>query len=187
MYPFLRLALQMVRQKRASKLNLTETHISHHMCLPWDLDGFMEMNNGRILTLYDLGRFGAGSRLGLLDALRRRRWGLAVAGTSVRYRKRITVFQKIEMRTRCVGWDDRFVYIVQSMWVKGTCCSQALLRTAVVSKGKAVPPSEVMVELGWDMASPDKPAWVEAWIEAEAARPWPPEDDVPEGHVPPAF
>ncbi|MEM7489288.1 MAG: acyl-CoA thioesterase [Pseudomonadota bacterium] len=174
MYPVLRLLHQTLRARRAPAMGVTDTHLSHHRCLPWDLDLFLEMNNGRILTLYDLGRFAAGVRIGLMPALRRRGWGLAVAGASVRYRRRITAFQRIEMRTRCVGWDARFVYIVQSMWVGGTCCSEALMRTAVVAQGRAVPPDEVLAELGWTDPAPEMPGWVTAWIAAEGQRPWPP-------------
>ncbi|MEM7642041.1 MAG: acyl-CoA thioesterase [Pseudomonadota bacterium] len=175
MYPLIRLAHAILSNRSAPKLGVTDVHVSRHLCWPWDIDPWLELNNGRILTLYDLGRMGAGARIGLIGALRRRRWGLAVAGSSVRYRKRITVFQWIEMRTRCVGWDSRFIYIVQSMWVSGTCCSQALLRTAVTSRTGTVPPSQVMAELGWTEVGPDMPGWVTAWIAAEGTRPWPPE------------
>lgn len=186
MYPFIRLLLTLRRARALGRADLTGEHVSHHLCLPWDLDGFLELNNGRTLTLYDLGRFGLGERVGLSAVLRARRWGLAVAGCSVRYRKRVTLFQRIEMRTRCVGWDDRFVYIVQSMWVNGTCTSQALMRTAVTSRQGTVPPLDVMAALGWTGDVPEPPAWVRAWIAAEAERPWPPISEVPEGHVLPA-
>ncbi len=179
MYPFLRLGWQMMRARTAPPLGVLGEQVTHHICLPWDLDGFLELNNGRILTLYDLGRFTLGARIGLIAALRRRGWGLAVAGASVRYRRRVTAFQRIEMRTRVVGWDMRFFYIVQSMWVGGQCCSQALLRTAVVARGRSVPSSEVAVELGTEAASPEMPGWVEAWIAAEGTRPWPPPGDQP--------
>ena len=184
MYPFARLAWTVLRQRRAPRMALTDTHVSRHLCWPWDLDGFAELNNGRTLTLYDLGRFGAGVRMGLTGALRDRGWGLAVAGASVRYRRRVRAFQRIEMRTRCVGWDDRFVYVVQSMWVRGTCTSEALLRTAVTSPAGIVPPAEVVAALGWTGEAPGVPPWVASWIEAEGTRPWPPQP-VPEGHVPP--
>ncbi|SDY29030.1 Acyl-CoA thioesterase FadM [Jannaschia faecimaris] len=189
MYPFIRLAWQLWRTRVAPPMGLTDLHVSHHHCLPWDLDGFLELNNGRTLTFYDIGRFTAGQRMGLSGALRRRRWGLAVAGASVRYRRRVTAFQKIEMRTRCVGWDHKFVYIVQSMWVKGTCTSQALLRTAVTSRAGTVEPVEVAREIGYDGPSPALPDWVAGWIATEGTRPWPPQDavDVPEGHVPPVI
>lgn len=183
MYPFVRLGWQLWKQRRAPRLDLLDVHVSHHRAWPWDLDGFAELNNGRTLTLYDLGRFGAGARFGLMRVLRQRRWGLAVAGASVRYRKRVTVLQRIEMRTRCVGWDHRFVYIVQAMWVEGVCTSQALLRTAVTSSAGTVPPADVMAALGWRGGSPELPDWVRAWIDAEGTRPWPPVP-VPEGHDP---
>ncbi len=140
MYPFLRLAWQLWLRRNTPEMGLCDLHVSHHLCLPWDLDGFLELNNGRTLTLYDLGRFTAGKRMGLVPAAcAANRWGLAVAGVSVRYRRRVTAFQRIEMHTRCVGWDDRFIYIVQAMWVGGTCTSQALLRTAVASKAGPCP------------------------------------------------
>ena len=175
MYPFARLAWQMWRHRADPPLPLTGTHVSHHLCWPWDLDGFGEMNNGRVLTLMDLGRFTSGGRFGLTGALRRNRWGLAVAGTSVRYRRRITAFARIEMRTRLAGWDDRFFYIVQAFWIGGDCACQALLRTAVTARGRSVPSSEVLAALGRDEEAPVLEDWVRAWIEAEGQRPWPPE------------
>jgi hypothetical protein len=73
------------------------------LCLPLDADMFWEMNNGRILTFYDLGRFGLAQRIGLMRTLRDRGWGLVVAGSSVRYRARIRPFQRFELRTRLLG------------------------------------------------------------------------------------
>ncbi|KIT14204.1 acyl-CoA thioesterase [Jannaschia aquimarina] len=175
MYPFVRLAWQMWRNRAAPPLALTETHVSRHLCWPWDLDGFGEMNNGRVLTLMDIGRFTSGMRYGLLSMLRREGWGLAVAGSSIRYRRRILPFARIEMRTRLAGWDARFFYVVQEFWIDGDCACQALLRTAVTAKGRgAVPTAEVLTALGRDDAPPVLPGWVAAWIDAEGQRPWPP-------------
>ena len=81
---------------------MTGTHVSHHYCLPWDIDLWRELNNGRTLTLYDLGRIPLAGRVGLIKVLRRERWGLTMAGASVRYRRRIRVFDRIEMRSRLV-------------------------------------------------------------------------------------
>ena len=57
MYPFVRLAWQFFLYRKASPLGVGEIHESLHYCLPWDLDLWMELNNGRALTLYDMGRF----------------------------------------------------------------------------------------------------------------------------------
>jgi acyl-CoA thioesterase FadM len=174
MYPFVRMVKEMVRAGRLGPMGLTDTHVSHHRCWPWDLDPWAELNNGRTLTLYDLGRLPLGRRTGVERVLRERRWGLTVAGSTIRYRRRVTMFAKLTMHTRCVGWDKRFLYMEQSMWQGEECASHALIRSAVVGKAGIVPPAELAQALGAGAVSPALPAWVEAWIEADATRPWPP-------------
>ena len=116
MYPVIRLVTEFIRFRRAHALSLTGTHVSRHMCLPWDIDLWMELNNGRTLTLYDLGRLPLAKRAGLIGAMKRNGWGLTMAGAIVRYRRRIRMFEVIEMRSRALCWDARFIYLEQSMW-----------------------------------------------------------------------
>ncbi|MEM8979187.1 MAG: acyl-CoA thioesterase [Pseudomonadota bacterium] len=176
MYPALRMSLEMWRAGRLPALNLTDTHISHHRCWPWDIDAFIELNHGRALTLYDLGRIPLARRVGLVDVLKRKKWGLTMAGAHVRYRRRVRPFEKVEMRSRGLCWDARFIYIEQSMWkIDGECASHILYRSAVTGKSGIIPPAEVLAELNMaETQSPEMPDWVSAWIEAEATRPWPP-------------
>jgi acyl-CoA thioesterase FadM len=174
MYPFVRMVKEMLRARRMGPLGPFDTHVSHHICWPWDLDLWMELNNGRTLTLYDLGRLPLGRRTGIERILREKRWGLTVAGSTIRYRRRVTVFAQFTMHTRCVGWDNRFLYMEQSMWQGDECASHALIRSAVVGKSGIVPPAELALALGAAPESPPLPAWVEAWITADATRPWPP-------------
>lgn len=179
MFPFVRFVKDMLIARRQPPLGLTDIHVSHHICWPWDVDMFLELNNGRTLTLYDLGRFMTAQRGGLIKAIVNNRWALTMAGASVRYRKRVTMFQRIEMRSRCVGWDERFMYLEQSMWNrKGECTSHVLYRAAAVNKGKSVPPPDVAKAMGVDPVCPPLPEWITAWAEADAKRPWPPMQDV---------
>lgn len=177
MYPFLRMAKQLFIYRNAPRLGLTGTHVSHHMVLPWDLDPWNELNNGRTLTLYDLGRLPLGRRTGLDKVLATRGWGLTVAGSSVRYRRRVQAFARVEMRSRCIGWDKRFIYMEQSMWRGGDCTSHVLVRSALVSAAGIVDPAEMAVAMGHDGPAPTLPDWVQAWIAAEALRPWPPQSE----------
>jgi acyl-CoA thioesterase FadM len=179
MYPVIRLAWQLWRHRNDPPLPLTGTHVSHHLCLPWDIDLWRELNNGRTLTLYDLGRIPLAGRVGLIGVLRRQRWGLAIAGASVRYRRRVRMFDRVEMRSRLVTWDARFMYLEQSMWRRdGECASHILYRAAVTGKDGIVPPDRVLEALGRSgHAAPPAPEWVEAWARADAARPWPPMQD----------
>ncbi|AUH35265.1 acyl-CoA thioesterase [Paracoccus tegillarcae] len=174
MYPLIRFVKEMIKFRAAPRLSVTGTHVSTHMCWPWDLDPWIELNNGRTLTLYDLGRIPMAARTGLVGILRKKNWGFTVAGNSVRYRRRIRAFQRFTMISRVIAWDARFIYMEQSMWRGDDCCNHMLLRSAVTGPKGIVSPAEVLAEIGGDPESPPLPGWVEAWIEADAQRPWPP-------------
>lgn len=174
MYPFVRMMKEIWTSRRADPLGLTDTHVSHHICWPWDLDMWAELNNGRTLTLFDLGRIPLAVRTGLVGILRQKRWGITVAGNSVRYRRRVRAFERLEMHSRCIGWDDKFLYMEQSMWKAGECTSHMLIRSAVTSKAGIVNPTEVLAAMGKAVQRPALPDWVNAWTAADATRPWPP-------------
>lgn len=175
MYPLFRFAKEMLKFRNAPKLGPLDAHVSDHICWPWDLDPWIELNNGRTLTLYDLGRIPMAHRMGLLPALRSNGWGITVAGSSVRYRRRVRMFDRFRMVSRIAGWDHRFIYMEHGMWRGSDCCNHVLLRSAVTSPAGIVEPARVLRALNHDPVSPPLPAWIRAWIEAEAQRPWPPE------------
>ena len=175
MYPLFRFVKELVKFRKAPRLGPFDAHVSSHVCWPWDLDPWVELNNGRTLTLFDLGRIPLAQRTGLVAVLRAHGWGMTVAGSSIRYRRRIRAFHRFGMVSRLVGWDHRFLYIDQTMWRGGECCNQVLIRMAVTSGQGMVPPDRVAAALGHMGAPPALPDWVARWVEADAARPWPPE------------
>jgi acyl-CoA thioesterase FadM len=175
MYPFARMASVLWKARRSPAAQFTDATICSFYAHPWDMDHFMEMNNGRHLTLYDLGRFDLAVKTGLWRTLKEEKWGLVVAGSSVRFRKRIFAFQKVIMKTQLIGVDHRWFYIQQSMEVNGEPCSTALFRTGVTEKGRTVLSDRVSKAMGHPDFSLAPPAWVQAWIDADNTRPWPPE------------
>lgn len=179
MFPFIRAAKDLVVATRQPPLaQLTDAHISHHICWPHDLDFWLELNNGRALTLYDIGRFAMAQRAGLIAALRRENWGLTMAGSCTRFRRRIHGFERFEMRSRAVCWDDKFTYIEQSMWkTNGECASHVVYRAAVTDKNGIVGPERVLEAMGQRADSPPMPKWIAAWCATEDQRPWPPMQD----------
>lgn len=174
MYPYARMMKELWKFRSAPALGILEPHVSHHRCWPQDIDPWWELNNGRTLTLYDLGRLPLGQRTGLHKVLKARGWGMTVAGNSTRYRRRVKMFDRLEMVSRCIGWDKRFLYMEQSMWKDGDCTSHILIRSAVISPGGMIAPEEVVAALGQPVTSPALPDWVQGWIDADARRPWPP-------------
>lgn len=175
MYPFVRLAKEVALNRSRPPLAMGDVHVTHLRAWPFDIDPFLDLNNGRILTLMDLGRTGYFVRLGIPKILKEKGWYGTVAGSAVRYRKRITAMQKLELRTRVIGWDRRFIYFDQAFWRGGECCAHAVIRTAITTGKGIVPTSEIAGAMGYDPVSPPLPAWILAWDAAEQDRPWPPE------------
>jgi acyl-CoA thioesterase FadM len=176
MYPVPRLMIETLRH-RHRPLGLFDTHVTRVTCLPWDLDPWMELNNGRTLTLYDLGRMPLVHRIGMIRALDANGWGMTAAGTHVRYRRRVRLFHRVDLCSRLIGWDDRFLYIEQAMWRLGEALNHILVRQAATEGARGIlPPARLIAAMGHpDLASPPLPDWVAAWAAAEALRPWPPE------------
>lgn len=174
MYPWFRLAHTLARGRKLAPLKFDEMQSTQHRVALFDCDMFFEMNNGRILKIFELGRWQFALRTGLWQQLRTQNWGFAVAGASVRYRKRLLPFERFEMRTRILGWDERFIYVEQGMFkTNGDCANHCLFRTAIVSNGRAVPTEKVAALMG-GISSPALPNWARNWIDADAQRPWPP-------------
>jgi acyl-CoA thioesterase FadM len=174
MYPYVRMAKELWKYRNAPRLGILDPHISTHRIWPQDLDPWRELNNGRTLTLFDLGRIPMSLRMGFRDVARAHGWGITVAGNSTRYRRRVTLFTKLTQVSHVVGWDDRFTYIEQSFWKGDDCTSHMLLRSAFISKAGIVPPQTVLRALGQPEVSPPLPDWIADWIAADHKRIWPP-------------
>lgn len=179
MYPFLRytksIVSAVIANKKGRSLDLAQTSEVMVRCSLTDLDPMLEMNNGRALTVYDIGRTDFIIRTGLGRLLLKQRWGMVVAGSTIQYRKRIRLLDKITIRTHIVGIDERWIYLEHSMWVKGKPCSSMLLRTGVTEGGRVVDTTRVLEGLGKADLKLPPTGYVAEWIESDADRPWPPE------------
>jgi hypothetical protein len=60
------------------------------------------------------------------------------------------------------------------MWVKGQPCASVLLRTCVTGSGKALDSQDVLQVMGLSDFDGTLPDWVQAWVDGDHKRPWPP-------------
>jgi acyl-CoA thioesterase FadM len=138
-----------------------------------DMDLYPEVNNGRQLTLMDLGRIDVAARTGLMRVIRERRWNLVAGGSSIRYRRRLPLWARFTLRTEVIGHDERWFYFLQEMYRGETICSSALIKAGVRNRAGLIAASEVTAAMGRPDWNPPLPDWVIAWIAAEGQRPWP--------------
>lgn len=174
MYPFGRLVWQMIIASRQSDLGNWDEHTSRHYCMPWDVDMFGEMNNGRVLTFTDLGRFPLALRGGLIKVIWRNKWQLAMAGATVRWQRRILPFRRYTMKSAAIGCDDRFIYLHHTIWRHGVCHASVLYRACARRGRERVPMAEFLAAMNVTEELPPLPQWVENWRRCEDDRSWPP-------------
>ena len=137
---------------------------------PTDLDPNWHMNNGVYLSLMDLGRFDLVFRSGFAAALKRERWYPVVASQTIRYRRSLAPFQKFSIRTRLMGWDERFFFIQQKFMLGEEVAALAVVKGRFLKKsGGGVTPSETARIMGQSEVSPQLPEWITKWTEAEDA------------------
>lgn len=177
MYPFFRVITEMARARYFSApLALTDPHISQHRVLPGDLDMAVELNNGRTLTLMDLGRMPLFERTGLFRRVYGAGWFMTMAGVTVRYRRRVTLWQKMRLHSRIICWDARFFYLEQAMLrPDGLVANHALYRVAVADRGGIIAPPG---QHNWWAGMAPRPicrhGWPLGWPQKTSApgRPW---------------
>lgn len=150
-----RMFLTLFLARRASRLKPLDTAHKHMRVLPNDLDVQMHMNNGRYLSIMDLGRLDLIVRLGFWKAARKRGWYPIVGSAKMDYRRPLTVFQKFEMTSRIVGWDERWVFVEQEIFSNGKICAHAMFKTMIRSKEGLVTPQEVMSATGHPFPMPE--------------------------------
>ena len=172
MYPYLRLFGILTKAKFGDSLNLDDESVLRMRVFIGDIDIYPELNNGRHLTMMDMGRMDLAQRTGLLQTVHEQKWGFAVSGASIRYRHRLKAFKRFLLHTRIVATDERWFYFHQYTTQMGKTHSSALVRAGITSKQGLVPVKKVLEVLGKTDWNPGMPEWVEAWSKAEELRPW---------------
>jgi len=144
--------------------------------MPWDIDPYMELNNGRYLTLLDLGRFAHAKRIQLPKILKDNQWGLMVGAVSARYRHRITLFEKVQLHSKINYFDERWFYFHQWFTTidkngNERINASFLVRTAITSKNGLVPTDEAIKKMSIDIEKINeinRPSdWVKKWVASD--------------------
>jgi acyl-CoA thioesterase FadM len=165
----LRTLMVFLRALRAPRIGLLEESAVGFRVLPGDLDVNVHLNNGRYLALMDLGRFDLLIRGGLFRPMVRLRWRPLLGSAMVRYRRSLRPFQRFQLRSRLICWDDRWFVFEQRFESRGQLYAVALARGLFRDRTGNVPPAQVLAAAGITQSSPPPPDYVIRWVEADAA------------------
>ncbi len=167
MYPLLRLIKVVVKSKFQEKLSFdTEyTDSVSLIVLPQDIDPFMELNNGRYVTLLDLGRFSLGAKVNMGNFLKKNNWSLTIVGTYNEYRHRLRLFQRFILKTKIIGYDENWFYFFQKVERRGKTHMASVVKFTYTSKEGLVLPKEVIAVMGIKYNPNSLPLWVKELTE----------------------
>lgn len=138
--------------------------------LPNDLDVFRHVNNGRYLTLMDLGRFHLLLRSGSMKKIVLEGYRPHILNAFLKYRKELRVFQKFTLKTKLVYWDDKNFYVRHLFLRNDQVCAEALVKGILVKNRKKVPPQEFINNLGFNTDRPEMPKYLEKFIDLSESK-----------------
>jgi acyl-CoA thioesterase FadM len=156
-----------------AKIDALGTSIINSRVWPTDLDANIHMNNGRYLSVMDLGRLDYMVRVGLMGRVLQEKWMPVLSAATIRYRIPLNPFQKFKLETRVVWWDDKWFYMEQRFIIRGGDKDGAVAAIAFVKgsfysrKTNSTISTSTLTDLMGITDTPEKPSYIESWQAAE--------------------
>ena len=143
---------------------------------PTDLDISLHMNNGRYLTLMDIGRLDFLVRSGLWRAVTKNGWTPIASAIAIRYRRELRPFATFRLETRLVSWAEASVvmeqvFVLTSGPHAGQVAARALFKGGIYSRKERtfIDTGRMMAEIGVTAVSPPLSPEIEAFLKADGA------------------
>lgn len=159
MFPWIRLVrtgLTLIDQPRVGLLDTTTIALR---VWPNDLDPNIHVNNGRYLTLADLGRMHWFFRAGLYNVARKQK-ALPVVGDAIaKFRRELRAFEKFTIDSRLIGWDRKWGFLEHRFKRHGRVLGVVAIRGIFKGPEGPVEPAVFLAELARDQVSPPLPEW----------------------------
>ncbi len=138
--------------------------------LPNDLDLNMHMNNGRFLTIMDIGRTDYTMKIGMHRPMMREKWGAVATAINVAFLRPLPPFGKYQLRTKLLSWDDMWFYMEQNFVRNEQIVASAIVKATFLKGGKRISPNIVIPKCGFENArAPEFPHYLKELIEGEEA------------------
>lgn len=120
---------------------------------PNDLDINLHVNNGRYLTLCDLGRIDLFIRSGLAVVMIKNKWIPVVGSVTMKFIKPLYLFDRIRIVSRVSHWDAKYFYSIHMVYRDDELVSEGTSKALVVSrKAGRLTPAEVIESVNKHLA-----------------------------------
>jgi acyl-CoA thioesterase FadM len=162
-----RLFLTSLLARFRPKVSLWEGSHTPFRVLPNDLDVFRHLTNSRYLAFGDLGRLDLLSRGSYWRDIRGRGWFPVVTAQTITYKRSLKLWQKFQVHTRVLGFDDRHSYLQQSFVVGDQLMARSVVQIRFLKRsGGSVTQAELEEVAGGYPIELELPAWVKEWADS---------------------
>ncbi len=153
MYPWLRAAGVAARALASPVDQPLDEPLALSLCVwPNDCDANLHINNGRYLTLADLGRMDYFLRHRWWRRFAGRRWNVVATSVHVLYRRSLDLGQRYRLVTQLAGANERFLLMEQRFERNGATCCIAYVSIGVIGSQGLVAIEDVLGALGLETA-----------------------------------
>lgn len=139
---------------------------------PLDIDLNMHINNGRFLSLADLGRLHFLWSVGTLGGILKNGWMPLVGNVDIEYKKSIKLFQRFEVKTQLLYWDEKWFYFQHVFMVGSKVSAVANVKALLIDRSrKVVDPARIFALIGESPEPPAVPESIADWVVRPRAQP----------------
>lgn len=167
---FIRFIRIMIHSLFRSKVGVFEDSTVTFRVFPHDLDYNFHMTNSRYHSLTDLARVDRLIRTGMNKFLVQNKCGTVLGSSYIRFRRSLSVFQKVTVRTRFLGYDEKWFYIEHYFESKGVLVASSIVKAIFTKNGKPIPAVDFLKEFApySDFSDYKKlPTYVHDWVHME--------------------
>lgn len=162
----IRLCLVVLFQSRGKKSGVLDTTTVWSRVMPNDLDLNRHVNNGRYLTIADLGRMDWFISTGAMRVALQRGWRPIVGEATARFVKQLKVFESFRIESRMLGWGSKWAFLEHRILKKDGQLAAIVVIRGMFHSGKRgnIAPAKLIEASGHGLlTSPELPAWVQTW------------------------
>lgn len=167
MVMLLRMLGVLITYRRRGRLPVLDVSVLSMRCWPNDLDLMLHMNNGRYFSAADVGRVDWFLRTGIAGEATKAGVRPVVADASARFSRSLQVFERFEVHSRIVGWNEKWLF-AEHRFLRGTEVVATLIaRCVFIGRGGRRAPAEILARVGHRDPSPQLPDWVQSWHQGQ--------------------
>ena len=144
---WLRLFFVLIQTLRKPLVSLDEETTLNLRVWPFDAE-LLAANHAAYATYFEMGRWGYGAQIHMIPIFAKRVWAVIIGGQAFFYNKPMKRFQKFQVKTQLIAFDEKWLYFKQSIESKGAVIASARVRALIRGTKGIIPTQTILSELG---------------------------------------